>query len=335
MASIWQRLSRPIKILAPMEDVTDTVFRRIIARLGRPDLFFTEFTSADGLMSPGREKVIHRLKFTEAERPIIAQIWGNNPDNYYHAARLLVELGFDGIDINMGCPVPKVVKNGACSALIENRSLARELILAAMEGAAGLPVSVKTRIGFNKIATEEWVGFLLELKPAAVTLHARTARQMSKAAARWEEIKKAVNLRDSMKSKALIIGNGDVSSLNDLYTRAEKYCADGVMVGRAVFDDLYFFNEEKSFKDLNLYARLTLLREHLELYYNTWRGERGFGELKKFFKIYASGFRGASALRSALVRSESVEECQAIIKEFLESTQFRLPKQTENPPAAA
>ena len=196
-----------------MEDVTDTVFRRIVAHCGAPDVFFTEFTSADGLCSVGYDAVAHRLRYTEAERPLVAQIWGIHPDTHMKAARLAVEMGFDGIDINMGCPVKKIVKTGACSGLIENPTLAREIYLATREGAGDLPVSIKTRCGFRSWRTEEWTGFLLELEPVVLTVHGRIARDESKYPADWDQVARVVTLRDQMESPTIILGNGDVTSL--------------------------------------------------------------------------------------------------------------------------
>ena len=204
MNGFWDNLTRPITALAPMEDVTDTVFRRIVVRCGPPDVFFTEFTNADGLCSRGRDAVIHRLRFTEEERPIVAQIWGNNPEHYRTVCSQIRDMGFDGIDINMGCPVRKIVKTGACSALIDNPPLAREIIIATMEGAGETPVSIKTRMGFTKRRTEEWSSFLLDLKPAVLTMHGRIAKDMSDVPADWQEIGKVVRIRDATGSNTLI-----------------------------------------------------------------------------------------------------------------------------------
>ena len=212
MKSFWNNLPRPFTVLAPMEDVTDTVFRRIVARNGKPDVFFTEFVNVDGMCSPGREAVVHRLKHTEEERPLVAQVWGLKPENFARAAADIRSMGFDGIDINMGCPVRKIVKTGACSALIDNPPLAGEIIIATMEGAGATPVSIKTRMGFTKRRTEEWSSFLLDLKPAVLTMHARIAKDMSDVPADWQEIGKVVRIRDSMGSNTLIVGNGDVES---------------------------------------------------------------------------------------------------------------------------
>lgn len=313
MASFWRTLNRPIKVLAPMEDVTDTVFRRMVARCGRPDVFYTEFTNTDGLCSAGREAVIHRLQFTEIERPIVAQIWGNNPEHYYRSARDLVALGFDGIDINMGCPVKKIVKNGSCSALIENKPLAAELIRAAKEGAGALPVSVKTRLGFRDWRGEEWCGFLLEQKPEVLTVHGRIAKEMSDFPARWDEIGKVVDLRDRMESDTLIIGNGDVGSLAEIEEKAARYRVDGVMVARGIFHNLFLFDPLRATIDHSPSERIALLRDHINLYRSTWGENKNLEVLKKFVKVYIASFDGASRLRNQLMEAASYPEFEAIL----------------------
>ncbi len=316
MRSFWNLLPKPIKILAPMEDVTDTVFRRIVARSGRPDVFFTEFTNTDGLCSAGRAAVIHRLQFTEAERPIVAQIWGNNPERYFRSAKDLAALGFDGIDINMGCPVKKIVKNGSCSALIENRALAKELILAAKEGAGALPVSVKTRLGFRRVDTEAWAAHILEQKPAVLTMHGRIASDMSDVPARWDEIGKVVALRDAMGSDALVVGNGDVESLDDLHAKAERFGVDGVMVGRGIFQNIFFFDPTRRGANPPAAERIAMLRGHIDLYRATWGPEKNFEVMKKFVKIYVAGFEGAARLRGELMESGGYGEIEERLEEW-------------------
>jgi len=220
MKSFWQSLPHPFTVLAPMEGVTDVVFRQIISQIGRPDVFFTEFTNCDGLMSKGRRRVEDALLFSENEQPVVAQIWGLRPENYYKTAQYCREKGFAGIDINMGCPVDTVIKKGACSALIKNHSLAKEIIDATKEGAEDLPVSVKTRIGFDSISLTDWVGFLLQQDLAALTLHFRTVRELSKVPAHWDCLPEIMKLRQELAPKTLIIGNGDVGSLQEV---KEKY----------------------------------------------------------------------------------------------------------------
>jgi len=296
-----------------MEDVTDTVFRRIVASCGRPDVFFTEFTNTDGMCSEGRDAVIHRLQFTEGERPIVAQIWGNNPEHYLRAARDLREMGFDGIDINMGCPVRKIVKNGSCSGLIENRPLAQELVLAAKEGAGDLPVSVKTRLGFRRIETEEWAAFLLSLDPAVLTMHGRIAKELSEFPAKWEEIGKVVRLRNELGSSTLILGNGDVMSLREIDEKVGTYGVDGVMVGRGIFQNIFLFNPVRAEIEVEPADRIELLREHIALYRRTWGGDKNFEIMKKFVKVYISSFTGAAKLRGLLMEASSYEEIDEIL----------------------
>lgn len=313
--SFWNKLQAPILALAPMEDVTDTVFRRLVASCGRPDVFFTEFASADGICSRGRDGVIHRLKYTEEERPLVAQIWGNKPENYYKAAQLIFEMGFDGIDINMGCPVHKIVKDGACSALVENQPLAQELICAAKEGAGGLPVSVKTRLGFRSWKTEEWTSFLLGLEPAVLTVHGRIAKDMSKKPARWDEIGRVVEIRDDLGVSTLVLGNGDVESLEDAYQKTEQYKVDGIMIGRGIFNDLFIFNRETT-RPLRIrepQEKIDLLLQHCRLHRKVWEGQKPYKVLKKYFKIYVNGFHGASELRAQLMETNSLQEAEAVL----------------------
>ena len=203
---------------------------------------FTEFANVEGLMSVGRDEVIKRLRYEEIERPMVAQIWGKDPKNFCEATKLIKRLRFDGVDINMGCPEKDVVKNGCCIALINNRSLAKEIIDAVKRGVGKLPVSVKTRIGLDKIVTEDWCGFLLEQKIDALTMHGRTAKEKSDVPAHWEEIAKVVSLRDKSKSKTIIIGNGDIRSAQEAVLSAQKYGVDGVMIGRGVFENIACFS---------------------------------------------------------------------------------------------
>lgn len=300
-----------------MEDVTDTVFRRIVARCGAPDVFFTEFTSTDGLCSAGRAAVSHRLAYTEEERPIVAQIWGTKPELHYLAAREIAAMGFDGIDINMGCPVKKIVKGGACAALIDNPSLAAECIRATREGAADLPVSVKTRCGYRRWHTEEWAAFLLEQRPEALIVHGRIAKDESKLPARWEEIATVVRLRDEASSDVLILGNGDVRSLGEIEEKARLYGVDGVMVGRGIFDTPFLFRDLTP-RPWPAAERLELLLQHLALYRRTW-GERHYPRLKKFYKMYVGGFAGAAHLRAELMETGGVPEAEALVRRWLDA----------------
>lgn len=316
--NIWKRLPKTFFVQAPMEDVTDTVFRQIIASVGKPDLYFTEFTNADGIIK-GSDAYIQRcLQFTEKERPLIAQIWGTNPENYKLSSELINKLGFDGIDINMGCPVRDIIKNGSCSALIKTPELAKKLYEAAVEGAGGLPVSIKTRIGFSAIQTEEWIGFLLKLHPAAITIHARTAKEMSKVPVHAEEFGKVVKLRDVLSPETLIVANGDIEDRTQGLEIVKKYGVDGIMIGRGILHNPWVFNDTKP-EDLSVKDRLQLLKKHLLLYEKTWEKGKNFEIMKKFYKAYVNGFDGASDMRMQLVQYHTAEDTVKKINEILES----------------
>lgn len=316
MSSFWNKLPKPIFSLAPMEDVTDTVFRQIIISCGRPDVFFTEFTNVDGLSSQGHDVVARRLLFTHLERPIVAQIWGLKPENFYKQAQALVDMGFDGIDINMGCPQRDVTSHGACAALIKNHTLAQEIIQATKEGAGDLSVSVKTRIGYSKIQTEEWIGFLLEQDLSLITVHGRAVAEMSKVPAHWDEIGKAVSLRHVMEKNTLIFGNGDVLSLEEAKEKVEKYHLDGVMIGRGIFHNPWLFAgidpTSKSLKE-----RLLLLEEHVRLFEKTWGETKSYQILKKYFKIYLSDFDDASDIRQEFMETNSCEDSLRLVASHL------------------
>jgi len=306
--NIWESLKKPIFILAPMEDVTDTVFRRMIIECGRPDLFFTEFTNVEGLASLGDRIVGQRLLFTPEEKPIIAQIWGKNPQHYYEAAKKIHAMGFDGIDINMGCPEKSVVKNGCCAALINTPTLASEIIHATQDGAEGLPVSVKTRIGYNTIATESWISFLLTHDLAAITVHGRTAKELSLVPTHWDEIQKAVELRNASGEKTLIIGNGDIESYEEAKEKVRLYSVDGTMIGRGIFQDPYLFSAHSTWKQETIQNRLLLLQRHVELYTQVWGENKHFPIMKKYVKIYVSGFDNASDIRLQLMEAKTSDE---------------------------
>jgi len=315
----WQLLAKPYFVLAPMDDVTDTVFRQIVKKHGAPDVFVTEFTNTDALCSKGEQSTMRRLKYTENERPLIAQIWGTRPEHFYESASKIVRMGFDGIDINMGCPVKDVVKEGACSALIKNPQLAKEIISATRSGADTLPLSVKTRVGFTVIETEKWVTFLLEQNLDALILHARTAKEMSAVPAHWEEITKAVAIRDSLGVKTAIIGNGDIIDRKDGREKATATGADGIMIGRGIFHNLYAFleNSERWFA-LSIREKVAILREHVILYDETWGADRNFPILKKFFKIYINGFPNAAELRMRFMETTNAKEAVQLADEILQ-----------------
>jgi nifR3 family TIM-barrel protein len=312
--NFWKTLKKPILIQAPMEDVTDTVFRQIIARCGKPDVFFTEFTNVEGLCSRGRDKVGKRLIFTKSERPIVAQIWGRTPEKFFEAAKLIKQLGFDGIDINMGCPQKNVIKKGACGALINNPNLAKQIIQAVRKGAGKLPISVKTRIGVKNTQTEEWISFLLKMDLDAIIIHGRTVVEMSDFPTHWDEVGKAVKLRNLKKSKTLIIGNGDVKSLKDAMEKYQKYQVDGVMIGRGIFDNPWIFNKDIDPTKISHEEKIKLLIEHLTLFDKTWGKTKNFSMMKKYYKIYISGRADAKEIRMRLMEFKKAKETLKFLK---------------------
>lgn len=317
--SFWNALSKPFFVLAPMANVTDSAFRRMFAKHGRPDVFFTEFISCDGLCSEGFERLKIELTYTETERPIVLQIFGSKPENIERCARLARDYKFDGIDINMGCPDRAVEKQLAGAALIKNPTLAQELIRAAQRGAGPLPVSVKTRLGYSTDVLEEWLPALLETKPAAITIHARTRKEMSKVPARWDRIARAVEIRDSLKSSTRIIGNGDVLSLTHGKELAEHSGADGIMVGRGAFGNPWFFNPDRPWESITVEEKLTALVEHTELFMKLFAGHKNFDVMKKHYKAYISGWPDAKELRIRLMNAKSLAEVHEIVRPLIQA----------------
>ena len=344
----WGKLPKPFFCLAPMADVTDAAFRRLIAKYGKPDVMWTEFVSVDGLCSPGRDVLLKDFVYTEAERPIVAQIFGSKPDNFFKVARLIKELGFDGIDINMGCPDRNVEKQGGGAAMIKNPSLAQEVIAAAKEGGGGLPVSVKTRMGYNKVELDTWIPKLLETKLAALTIHARTRKEMSDVPANWEHIREVATM--AMGTGTLVIGNGDVKDLADARQKATETGADGVMLGKAIFGNPSLFSNspqeyatqghfqfcEQNFGRFHFCKQklvahelenkespevlervLTIMVEHTKLFDELLGGVKNFAVMKKHYKAYANGFDGAKELRVRLMETETPEEVEQIVVRWL------------------
>jgi nifR3 family TIM-barrel protein len=311
MTNFWKQLPKPFFILAPMADVTDMAFRQIVVECGKPDVLYTEFVSADGLASEkGRPKLLPLLKYQENERPIIAQFFGSKSENFYKAAQLAVELGFDGIDINMGCPAGKIVKQDSGAGLILNPILAQEIIRETKRGARNLPISVKTRIGYNIIDTENWISALIEAKPDAIIVHGRTQKEMSKVPCHWDEIAKAGNLCRA--ADILIIGNGDVMSLEEAREKAERYQLDGIMIGRGIFSNPYLF-AGIPFESKTPEEKLSILRKHVEYYVDLWGDGKNFGKMKRFFKVYTVGWPGAKELRDRLMQCNRAQEVYEVL----------------------
>ena len=321
MDDFWQQLPKPFFALAPMEDVTDAAFRRLIAKYGKPDVFYTEFTSADGLVradESGKRKLLKKLEYSEAERPVVAQLFSAEPEYMEAGARLAADLGFDGIDINMGCPDRSVEKQGCGAALMKNPTLARELIRAAKRGANDgrptsiIPISVKTRIGYNKNELDTWLPELLAEEPAAVAIHARTRKEMSDVPAHWETIKQAVTIRDSLNSDTYIVGNGDVQDVTDAHARATETGCDGVMLGRAIYGNPWLFADRPD--EPSPRERLEVLAEHVALFEELMLETTSFAVMKKHFKAYVSGWDDAKELRVHLMDTTTPQEALAVIK---------------------
>jgi nifR3 family TIM-barrel protein len=368
MSNFWMKLKRPrpyrlakhggqaFFALAPMADVTDAAFRRIIAKYGKPDVLWTEFVSADGLASPGREVLKYNLLYTEKERPIVAQLFSSHPDKMRKAAKYCANLGFDGIDINMGCPDKGIEKQGAGAAMMKDMKKAGEIIEAVKDGIKDakkkIPVSVKTRIGYNKNQINEWIPFLLSCDIDALTIHARTRKEMSNVPARWEHVKEVVDIRNKMKVKTLIIGNGDVRNVAHGRELAKETGCDGIMIGRGIFGNPWLFRSlrlayipkstnisllrnfsarpSRPAQGFSEYApsiqeKLKVLVEHAKLFEKLLGKVKNFAIMKKHFKAYINGFPacagrdGAKELRIKLMETNSAKEVEAIVKEFLKT----------------
>lgn len=311
--NFWRELPRPFFALAPLEDVTDAAFRRHIARHGKPHVMYTEFTSADGLMlanEHGQKQLRRKLLFSDIERPIVAQLFTSKPEHMEQAARIVWELGFDGLDINMGCPDRAVEKSGCGAALIKTPKVARDLIRAAKHGFSG-PVSVKTRLGYNSDELETWVPQLLGEGIAALTLHVRTRKEMSDVPAHWDRVGRAVELRDKLAPETLIIGNGDVKDLNDARAKAAETGCDGVMLGRAIFGNPWLFADRPD--EPSPEERIEALIQHLQLFDELLSDVTNYAVMKKHFKAYISGWDGAKDLRVRLMESATTAEAVQLL----------------------
>lgn len=299
-----------------MEAVTDVVFRHVVAKAGRPDVFFTEFTNSASFCSPkGIHSTRGRLAFTEDEHPMVAQIWGSKPENFREMAYGLKNLGFKGIDINMGCPDKSVVKGGGGSGLIRTPELAAELIAATKE--AGLPVSVKTRLGDIKVDEwREWLTHILKQDVVNLTIHLRTRKEMSKVDAHFELIPEIKKLRDEIAPHTLLTINGDIRDHQHGLDLVEKYGVDGIMIGRGIFTNPYAFTAgyQPTREEI-----LQLFNYHLDLFdkYNEELEPRPFDPLKRFFKIYVREIPGAAELREKLMHTKSTDEVRELLATFV------------------
>lgn len=307
-----------------MYDVTDAAFRAIIAKYGKPDIFWTEFVSAEGLNSAGRERLMPHLWYSDRERPIVAQIFGSHPEAFESTARLLADLKFDGIDINLGCPDKNIMKQGSCAALFKNPKLAQQIINAAKKGAPNLPVSVKIRIGDTKVDWHDWINTLLEAQPAAITIHLRTRKEMSKVPAHWElmpDIVSFINDNAPEGERPIILGNGDVMTLQEAREKVEQTGCDGVMLGRGIFGNPWLFdrsaNADSQTSLMDKKQKLAVLLEHTRLFEQTFAGAKNFEIMKKHYKAYVSGFDGAKELRAELMAAKNYPEVEKLVEKNL------------------
>ena len=323
--SFWDTLQSPIYALAPMADVTDPAYRKLVREVtdecgGVPYVTWTEFVSADGLYhTKGKGKLkdednplLRDLQFTDKERPIVAQLFSSNPEAMEYAAELALSLGFDGVDINMGCPDKSIEKQGAGAAHIKNPERAQEVIRAAIRGVKGqIPVSVKTRLGYNTIEYEKWFPYLLSEDIAALTIHLRTRKEMSKVPAHWELGKELIEFCRGINGKVRILGNGDISTLEEGRKYIEEYGFDGVMIGRGVFGNPWLFTDKKEHTQEE---RIEMLHR-LAKYFVELTPVKHYAILKKHFKAFIQGFDGAAELRAQLMDTTSFEEFEKVVNE--------------------
>lgn len=336
----WQNRERPIIGLAPMDGITDAPFRFISAKYGHPFLHITEFTSAEGICA-GAVKTLRAFLYDENERPVIAQVFGSSPESYYKTAFVIAELGFDGLDINMGCPAKNITSKGSGAGLIINPALAKQLMKvtkkALQEWSEGkkieeiglpekiiqhvkqnrpkslrrkiLPLSIKTRIGYDDIVIEEWVKHLLELEPANITIHGRTLKQMYSGEANWEAIGRAARIIHQ--TETLVLGNGDIKNLAQAYEKIKNYGVDGALIGRAALGNPWIFQS----KEPLLHEKLNVAIEHAEIYEKRISAEQ-FMPMRKHLAWYCRGFPNASEIRQKLMQSKNSKEVQSTLKDF-------------------
>jgi nifR3 family TIM-barrel protein len=327
--SFWKSLKKPILVLAPMADVTDPAYRRLISEYKNPDVMWTEFVSADGLyhtremkkMLDAENPLVRDLLYTPGEHPIVAQLFGSNPETMRYAAKLAATLGFDGVDLNMGCPDRSIEKQGSGASMIKTPEKVTDIMQAVRDGVrdAGRPemsVSIKTRIGYNKEEIDTWIPAVLRAKPDVLTVHLRTRKEMSSVPAHWELLPRVVALRDALSPDTLIFGNGDLNSLEDARAKVLESGADGAMLGRAIFGRPWLFTG-CSEADISPHERLEALLK-LAHYFDELRPRKSFHLLKKHFKVFVTGWPGAAELRSRLMEMSTLSELEARLREAIE-----------------
>lgn len=319
--NFWQKLKKPIMAIAPMANITDAAFRQMLLVCGRPDVFFTEFVSVEGLFSEGKEQLLADLWHTKKERPIVAQVFGSKPEQFEKAAKIISELGFDGIDINMGCPDKAIEKQGAGAALIKNPELAKQIIRATKKGAGGMPVSIKTRIGYSKNQINDWIPVLLKENIAALTIHLRAKNESYNIPAHWELARYIVEQKNLYAPDTLILGNGDIKNMEDAYAKTKDFGLDGIMIGRGILQNPWFLSRQ----NIPLHKRLGYMIKHTELFEKLYKCNndkidgrlKSFDAIKKYLKSYASGFSGAKELRILLMNTRNAAEAKKVTGKFI------------------
>lgn len=362
--NFWQNIPKPIIGLAPMDSVTDASFRFITAKHGRPDVMLTEFVNIQSaIYAP--ELMLKDFTYAELERPIAAQIYGKTPELFYQVAHIVGELGFDGLDINMGCPARKVAAAGCGAALIREPALARAIIQAARQGlqdwydgqslkqlgirpsaiaafkAANrlrtghetiaerrlLPLSIKTRIGYDRVVVKEWIATLLEECPAAISLHGRTLQQGYKGQADWNAIAQAAAIANN--SGTLLLGNGDLLDMPDVYRRVRETKVDGVLIGQAAQGNPWLFAGKEQVKQalcgigavcpqttVSLADRFEVMLEHSRRYASDSRNHWFYG-MRKNLLWYCRDLGGADELHWQMKRVNSADEVELAIENFI------------------
>ncbi len=364
--NLWKNFVKPIVGLAPMDGVTDYVYREIQSEVAKPDVTITEFIAVEGIVRMS-EGLLADFWYSAKQRPVIAQIYGNDPQLFYAAAQLACELGFDGVDINMGCPAKSVVHRGCGAGLIRTPELAKDIITATkhavedwythginwekwplISGSTAksrylrflgntkslgveniyddmekinstrrlIPVSVKTRIGFDIPVTEEWIKTIAGCDIAAIAIHGRTLKQSYSGNSNWEEIRIGVDAAKSVNSEIIVLGNGDIKDLHFAREVIANSNVDGVLVGRGTWGNPWLISEIKQDRELTLTLdeKFEVMLTHARLHEKT--KPNGFVQMRKNLAWYISGIPGAAALRSELVRAKDAGEVARIISNY-------------------
>lgn len=363
--TFWHEIYPPILGLSPMDGVTDAPYRLITAKHGRPDLHMTEFTNVEGL-ARGAVLMLDDFLYSEVERPVIAQVYGSEVQSFYKIALIVCELGFDGIDINMGCPAKKVARRGCGAGLIKTPDLARQIIRAVKQGVTdwvngkniedlnlktkmlrrvremnqgrigeektatrkALPVSVKTRLGYDSIVIEDWVKHLLEEEPVAISIHGRTLKQMYSGEADWEAIGRAAEIIHQ--TQTLVLGNGDLTTPEQIVDRVRQTGVDGVLLGRGALGNPWIFSHKEKIKEkvaqgktwqeelhpIEIERRFEVLMEHAKAFERI-KGQKRFSAMRKHFGWYCKGMPQAAALRNRMCQTSSAREVEKVLEEYL------------------